>query len=198
MHQLILLRHAKAVRGNAEGSDHDRELTPDGKRAAAAMGAAMRKLGLTPDVILVSSALRTQETLDALEPWEDRPNIETNSTLYMASFMQIRDLLRELPETVRSVLVIGHNPGIHELAQLLASARPYAARPAAAQPSAARPEARTDAAPVAFMRLEEEYPTASLVEFLIATPWHKLGPAGASLQRFIQPADLPAATRNTV
>ncbi len=168
MHQLILLRHAKAARGGAELSDHDRPLTQAGKKAAAAMGAEMRKIGLTPDVILVSSALRTQETLDALEPWEDRPNIEPLPGLYMASHTQIRDIIREMPETVRSVLVIGHNPGIHELAQLLAG----------------------DTAAPEFARLREDYPTASLCEFMIATPWYKLGPAGAALERFIQAADL--------
>lgn len=173
MHQLILLRHAKAERGTPEISDHDRALAPDGKRAAAAMGAAMRSLGLTPDVILVSSSLRTQETLGALEPWEDRPNIETMSGLYMANYHQIRDILRELPETMRSVLVIGHNPGIHELAQWLAS-------------DAASNPARPDLA-----RLAEEYPTSALTEFIITTPWHKLGGAGATLQRFVQRSDLP-------
>jgi phosphohistidine phosphatase len=174
MHQLILLRHAKAVRGGPEIPDHDRPLTADGKRAAAAMGAAMRRIGLTPDVILVSSSLRTQETLDALEPWDDRPNIETLAGLYMASHLQIRDSLRELPETVRSVLVIGHNPGIHEMAQWLAgNAAIKAGDP----------------------RLADEYPTASLCEFLIASPWHKFGPAGTALKRFIQPADLPPPSR---
>jgi len=183
MHQLILLRHAKAARESADRSDHDRPLTPDGRMAAAAMGAAMRGIGLTPDVILVSSSLRTQETLDALEPWEDRPNIEPSAALYMASYLQIRDMLRELPETVRSVLVIGHNPGIHELAQWLAGGGGAA---------------NGKAGPVTpeLARLADAYPTAALTEFLIATAWRKIGPAGAVLQRFIQPADLPAATRN--
>ena len=176
MHQLILLRHAKAVRGTAEVPDHERGLTPDGRRTAAAMGAAMRGLGLMPDVILVSSALRTQETLDALEPWEqDRPNIETIPGLYMASHLQIRDLLRELPETMRCVLVIGHNPGIHELAQSLAG------------------KSGSESAKQKLARLVEDYPTASLTEFIITTPWHNIGGPGASLTRFIQPADLPAA-----
>ncbi len=177
MHQLILLRHAKAVRGTPELSDHARALSPDGKRTAAAMGAAMRGLGLTPDVILVSSSLRTQETLDALEPWEDRPNTETISSLYMASHLQIRDILRELPETMRSVLVIGHNPGIHELAQLLAG-------PAASD--LPRPD---------HARLADEYPTGALTEFVINTPWRKIGGAGATLKRFLCPADLPVAGR---
>jgi phosphohistidine phosphatase len=178
MHQLILLRHAKAVRGTAELPDHDRALTPEGRRTAAAMGAAMRGLGLMPDVILVSSALRTQETLDALEPWElDRPNIETIPGLYMASHLQIRDMLRELPETMRCVLVIGHNPGIHELAQLLAGK---------SGSQSAKPE---------LARLAQDYPTAALTEFIISTPWHHIGGPGASLTRYIQPADLPAAGR---
>jgi phosphohistidine phosphatase len=172
MHQLILLRHGKAVRGTAGTSDHDRALTPDGRRMVAAMGAAMRRAGLTPDVILVSAALRTQQTLDALEPWEDRPNIETMPGLYMAGALQIRDILRELPETVRSVLVIGHNPGIQELAQMLAG------------------EAGLDPAKPALARLANEYPTAALTEFLITTPWHKIGTPCATLERFLLPADL--------
>ena len=173
MHQLILLRHAKAERGSSDLSDHDRNLTAEGRRTAAAVGAAMRSIGLAPDVVLVSSALRTQETLDALEPWEDRPNIETIANLYMAGYAQMRDILRALPETVRSVLVVGHNPGIHELAQVLAGT---------AMSNPAKPE---------FGRLAENYPTASLTEFLIATPWHRLGAVGTTLTRFIQPADLP-------
>lgn len=176
MHQLILLRHAKAIRGTADVPDHGRALSPDGKRTAAAMGAAMRGLGLMPDVILVSSALRTQETLDALEPWEqDRPNIETIPGLYMASYLQIRDILRELPETMRSVLVIGHNPGIHELAQLLAG------------------KAVSDPAKPELARLAVDYPTTALTEFIISTPWHNIGGPGATLTRFILPADLTSA-----
>jgi phosphohistidine phosphatase len=169
MHQLILFRHAKAARESADVSDHDRPLTADGRRAAGAIGQAMRRAGLAPDVVLVSSALRTQETLDALEAaqvWDERPNIDTLPALYMATHGQIRDFLRDLPETVRSALVVGHNPGLQELAQTLAG------------PSSAR------------TKLGEEFPTASLAEFLVTTPWRKLGPGAAALQRFMQPADL--------
>jgi phosphohistidine phosphatase len=172
MHQLILLRHAKAARETAEGSDHDRPLTPDGRRAAGGIGQAMRRAGLTPDVVLVSSALRTQETLDALEAasvWDERPNIDTLPALYMATHNQIRDLLRDLPETVRSALVVGHNPGLQELAHILAG------------PATDRPD---------LARLADGYPTASLTEFLVTTQWRKLGPGAAALQRFLQPSDL--------
>jgi phosphohistidine phosphatase len=172
MHQLILLRHAKAAPQTEGVSDHDRALTADGRRASGSIGQAMRKAGLTPEVVLVSSSLRTQQTLDALESadlWDERPNIDTLPGLYMATYRQIRDILRALPETVRSVLVIGHNPGLQELALNLAG------------PAAAKPE---------FARLAGSYPTASLTEFLVTTPWSKLNPGAAALQRFVQPADL--------
>jgi len=172
MHQLILLRHAKAARETDGVSDHDRPLTEGGRQAAGAIGQAMRRAGLSPDVVLVSSALRTQQTLDALEDanvWDERPNIDTLPTLYMAAPNQIRDALRDLPETVRSALVVGHNPGLHELALSLAG------------PPSAKPE---------LSRLAEGYPTAALTEFLVTTAWRKLSPGGAALQRFLQPADL--------
>jgi phosphohistidine phosphatase len=172
MHQLILLRHAKAARETIGVADHDRPLTADGRQAAVAVGKAMRRAGLSPDVVLVSSSLRTQQTLDALEDanmWDERPNIDTLPVLYMATPNQIRDALRDLPETVRSALVVGHNPGLHELAINLAG------------PSSVKPE---------LSRLSQGFPTASLAEFLVTTSWHKLSPGAAALQRFLQPADL--------
>jgi phosphohistidine phosphatase len=169
MHQLILLRHAKANPAAGGASDHERDLAPEGERASQLIGQAMRKAGLMPDVVLVSSALRTQQTLEIIEAtamWDERPNIDTLPSLYMATPNQIRDLLRALPETVRSALVVGHNPGLQDLAQSLAAAGTGTAR------------------------LAENYPTAGLAEFLVTTPWRKLGPAGAALQRFVQPAEL--------
>jgi phosphohistidine phosphatase len=172
MHQLILLRHAKAAPEAPGLSDHERPLTEAGRRAATAIGQAMRKSGLTPDVVLVSSALRTQETFAALEAagvWDEWPNMDSVPTLYMATGYQIRDTLRELNETVRSALVIGHNPGLHELAVALAG------------PANPRPE---------LARLQEGYPTAALTEFLVTTTWRRLGSGASSLQRFLQATDI--------
>ncbi len=132
----------------------------------------MRKAGLAPDVVLVSSALRTQQTLDQLETaavWDERPNIDTIPTLYMATPNQLRDSLRDLPETVRSALIIGHNPGLHELAVSLAG------------PPSQKPE---------LSRLADGFPTAALAEFLVTTNWRKLSPGAAALQRLLLPADL--------
>jgi phosphohistidine phosphatase len=110
--------------------------------------------------------------MEALEPWEERPNIETLPGLYMASEAQIRDILRELPETVRSVLVIGHNPGLHELAMTLIGAH-------------AMTLGTRD-----MRRLAESYPSGALAEFLVPGPWHTLDEGGARLVRFICPRDL--------
>src|ERR1700733_10002016 len=156
MHQLILLRHAKAAASAADGSDHAPPLTDAGRAAAAGIGRAMRQAGLAPDVVLLSPALRTQQTFAALEAagvWAEWPNVESLPALYMASPQQMRDILRDLPETVRSAMIIGHNPGLHEFARKLAG-------------TAQRPE---------HARLAESYPTATLTEFLITTPWRQIG-----------------------
>ena len=69
--------------------DRDRPLNARGRRAAAAMRQAMRDLGLSPDVVLVSTARRTMETLEALEPWDDTPLVEPMDSLYLANPMQL-------------------------------------------------------------------------------------------------------------
>jgi phosphohistidine phosphatase len=170
MHQLILLRHAKA---EPQGStpDHERTLTDAGRAAAGKIGRAMRKAGLAPDVVLVSTATRTQQTLEALEQenvWDEWPNIDSLPQLYMATPGQLRDVLHDLSESVRSALVIGHNPALHELALSLMG-------------TPTRPELK---------RMEDGFPTAAMAEFLVTTPWRRLSPNGASLQRFIVPKDL--------
>ncbi|MEO8714896.1 MAG: histidine phosphatase family protein, partial [Acetobacteraceae bacterium] len=139
MHQLLLLRHAKA---DAAAADRDRPLSPAGRRAAVAIRGVMRDLGLAPDLVLVSDARRTMETLEALEPWDDTPLIEPLASLYLADARQLLVAIRDVAETVRGVLLIGHNPGLEELAVVLASG-------AGGELEAAR-------------RLREGFPTAAL------------------------------------
>ena len=161
MHQLFLLRHAKAEHSGSV-SDHNRALTDKGRFDAAEIGKAMRLAGLAPEVVLVSTALRTQQTLEALEHagvWDEWPNIEPLPQLYMATPPQMLSALRDLPETVRSVLVVGHNPGVHSLALQLAGEQPPAAD---------------------YARLQNGYPTSTLSEFLTTGPWRGLGTTGSS------------------
>ncbi|MBW4091774.1 MAG: histidine phosphatase family protein [Proteobacteria bacterium] len=169
MHQLLLLRHAKAARDAPGQSDRDRPLAPRGRADAAALRQAMRALGLTPDLVLVSPALRTRQTLAALEPWEDTPLVDSLDPLYLADPPTLAAMLADVAETVRSVLVIGHNPGLHALARRLAETTPG---------EAAR-------------RLAEGFPTSALAEFAIPGPWRR--PGSARLIRFLTPGDRAGA-----
>jgi phosphohistidine phosphatase len=173
MHQLLLLRHANSARDNPKLSDHARPLSSKGQRAASAMRRAMRDLGLQPDIVLVSSARRALETLQALEPWDETPLVEPMDALYMASAQRMLKVLRAMAETVRSALVVGHNPGMHELALLLVGGK-----------KAARGEPNLN-------RLAEGFPTGALAEFALPATWQSLGPGGAKLMRFLAPSDLP-------
>ena len=175
MRQLLLLRHAKSSWDDPRLSDHARPLNARGRRAAAGMAAAMRDLGLAPDVILVSSARRTLQTLEALAPLDGSPLVEPMDDLYLAPWPRLLDTLREVRETARSALLIGHNPGLHELAMALAG-----------------PAAMAEGGPMT-RRLGEGYPTAALCEFAVAAPWRALAAGGARLTRFLTPADLPTA-----
>jgi phosphohistidine phosphatase len=169
MHQLLLLRHAKSSSDDSRLDDRDRPLSQRGHRAAAAMRQAMHDLGLAPDLVLVSPARRTLQTLDALEPWDDTPLQEQIEALYLADPAQLIGVLHDVPETVRSTLLIGHNPGLHDLAQALIAGAQV-----------------TDAA----RRLAGGYPTGALAEFAVAGPWSRLAAGGGRLTRFITPREL--------
>ena len=170
MHQLLLLRHAKSSWDDPGLSDHARPLNHRGRVAGAAMGSAMRGLGLAPDLVLVSSARRTLQTQEALEPWDETPLIEPTDALYLADVPQLLGVLRQVRETVRSVLLIGHNPGLHALAIQLAEGQPIT----------------TDSA-----RLAQSYPSGALSEFAVGSAWASLDASRARLVRFLCPRDLP-------
>lgn len=175
MRQLLLLRHAKSSWDDKELPDRERPLNPRGRRAATAMREAMEKLGLVPDLVLVSTAVRTRQTLEALEPWPETPLIEPVERLYDAEVTDLFEVLREVKETVRSVLVVAHNPGLHELAMSLVGAH-------------AMTFASAD-----LRRLAEGYPSGALTEFTVPGPWFSLGEGGGRLVRFLSPRDLPDA-----
>ncbi len=174
MHQLLLLRHAKSSWDDPKLEDRERPLNPRGRLAAAALRQVMRDTGLAPDVVLVSPARRAMQTLAALEPWDDTPLVEPIEALYLGSAKQLLAVLHGVPMTARGVLLIGHNPGLHELALLLVG-------------SQAMTPAHAD-----MRRLASGLPTGGLVEFAIAGPWSELAEGGGRLQRFVAPRDLAA------
>ncbi len=177
MRQLLLLRHAKSSWDDPTQSDHARPLNLRGRSNAAMMRSAMRELGLVPDVVLVSSARRTLQTLEALAPWDETPIIEPMNGLYLASAGQILQLIQGISETVRSLLVVGHNPGLHNLAMTLVGAHAMSLNGNMTR------------------KLAEGFPAAALAEFTIARSWRDLGEGGGEgggrLVRFLCPRDLP-------
>jgi len=116
MRTLILFRHAKAVRAHEAPSDEARGLTGRGRREAALAGAAMEGAGLKPTLALVSSAERTRETAEhGLQNFKLETRFE--DALYQAAPEGIWDAFSA--SDAESVVIVGHNPGIGELATIL-------------------------------------------------------------------------------
>ena len=121
MHQLHLLRHSKSS-WDDNADDHQRPLNKRGRESARLIGEGLPKAIGAPDLVLCSSAARTRETAElALAGFAKAPRILYEDELYLASASRLIERLRELDEGVESVMMIGHNPGLHELAVALAS-----------------------------------------------------------------------------
>jgi phosphohistidine phosphatase len=100
--------------------DHDRPLAPRGRRALESLRRHIAAEALTPDLVLCSSAHRTIETLQGIRPaLPAETTVHVESGLYGASADELLERLHGVDDDVRSVLVIGHNPGVEDLAALL-------------------------------------------------------------------------------
>jgi phosphohistidine phosphatase len=162
-HRLYLLRHAKSSWNEHGLADHDRPLAPRGRRAAKAIGRHLSDHGIEPELVLCSSAKRARETLERTRL--TRAQIEPE--LYGAGAGALLARLHEVPRRVASVMLIGHNPGIQQLALRLARPGPEL------QP------------------LEQKFPTAALATLALPRPdWRTLEPGTAELIGFVRPRDL--------
>lgn len=121
MDRLILLRHGKAERDSASGEDFDRKLAPRGLTESAAMAANLADLGLVPDIVLVSASVRTRETWAACQPAFPSADVRTERQLYLAEERDIRAMAEAAGETSRTVMIVGHNPGLQDLTVRLLS-----------------------------------------------------------------------------
>lgn len=169
MRHLILMRHAKTEKDSESGEDRDRRLDKRGRDDAAMIGTWLSENGALPDLALVSTAVRTRQTWDIMAT--HLPRCETNflDELYLASALEIFRIVRKTPAKVPTLLIIGHNPGLHEIAWTLigkASARDRHA-------------------------LAENLPTAAAVtiKFSVAD-WKGLSPQGGVLSKFVTPKHL--------
>ena len=171
MLRLMLLRHAKAVAESA-GGDHARALSPRGKHQAAEIGRYMLAEGLLPDAMLASDSVRTSQTWALIQGcFSPAPVVAFERTLYLAHPRSLLTAVHAAGAGCRNVLVIGHNPGLADVADALTG---YGDRYAAA-------------------RMRQKYPTCGLaiLDFDLED-WSKIALKTARLERFIVPADIGA------
>lgn len=115
MDRLILLRHGKAQPESDSGEDFDRRLTPRGVSEAARMGARLAEMGFCPQVALVSTAARAQDTWEAAGPAFPATETRLEDDLYHADAATVRSFADRAGRSCRTVMVVGHNPGLQEL-----------------------------------------------------------------------------------
>jgi phosphohistidine phosphatase len=173
--RLMLLRHAKSEKAEPGLRDRERSLNSRGRSDAAVIGAYLARHDLVPDLVLVSSAERTRETWERLSAALAAPVPATyEDRLYNAGGDAILAVLKETRPSVRALLVIGHNPGLHDAARLLIASGDVEARE----------------------RLHEGLPTSGLA--VIDFPgkdWRRLHVHGGRLERFVTPRSLAAADK---
>jgi phosphohistidine phosphatase len=170
MPRLFVLRHAKSNWSNAHLADFDRTLAPRGVRAAAAMADHIGALDAPPALVLCSTARRAQETL---EPLRDRlpaaTEVRLEDGLYGADAPDLLARLRQVPDDVPSVMLIGHNPGFEDLVRALGRAGDE----------------------VLIARVRAKFPTAALATLAFDGPWKQLGSGEpARLEAFVVPGDV--------
>ncbi|MFF5272111.1 SixA phosphatase family protein [Streptomyces sp. NPDC000133] len=117
--RIVLLRHAKAEW--SQDSDHERPLAERGRKDAPVAGRKLVDSGIVIDLALCSTAVRTRETWKlAVHEMPHRPRTVYEERLYEASLGELIALLNETPDDVQNLLLIGHNPGMHAVADALA------------------------------------------------------------------------------
>ncbi|MEU9043010.1 MULTISPECIES: histidine phosphatase family protein [unclassified Kitasatospora] len=117
--RIVLVRHAKAEWSDTD--DHERPLAERGRKDAPVLGRWLAGTGVTPDLALVSTATRTRETWKlASAELPVRPRSVFEDRLYEASLGEMIAILNEVSDEVQDLVVVGHNPGVHALADALA------------------------------------------------------------------------------
>lgn len=124
MKTLLVLRHAKSSWSEPALDDHERPLSARGRRDAPRMGALVRELGLRPDVVISSDAVRARLTAEAVvEAARSAGEIRLDPRLYLASPADILSRLRTVEAQAETVMIVGHNPGLEELVAQLTGER---------------------------------------------------------------------------
>jgi phosphohistidine phosphatase len=167
--RLLLLRHAKTERAEPGERDHDRKLTERGRTDAPVMGAYIAQHRFVPDLVLVSPATRTRETWALVAgTFSSTPRVQFDARIYNATSDALAGMVREINDA-RTLMLIGHNPGLHDLAlQLIGSGDVDACE-----------------------SLNEKLPTSGLVVIRFALDdWALLHDGDGRLERFVSPREL--------
>lgn len=167
MKRLYLLRHAKSSWDDPALRDRDRPLAPRGRKAAKRVGRWAGKHDVRPQLVVCSSAVRARQTLERVLPGLGEPAVWIEVTLYAAAADTLLGRVQALPAEVDEAMLVGHNPGLMDLALLLAA------------PGSNRKRARANV------------PTGALVELEIdARRWADVEPGRAHMANLVVPRDL--------
>jgi phosphohistidine phosphatase len=171
MRRLFLVRHAKAEPHIARG-DYERRLTGRGRDDAKRVANALASRRILPDILIHSGAARARETAEIFATaWRGRVELQEDSRLYDASLATLLDRARALADTHNRVGLVGHNPGLGELATALTG-------------SGAEPE---------LGRLAAKYPTGAVVVLDFSTKrWEEVERNSGMLALYLTPAELEA------
>ncbi len=168
MRRLILLRHAKTEKDAPTGQDHDRRLDQRGQADSKEMAAWLTANGYHPQLALVSTAVRARQTWDLLAPYMVHCRVDYRDALYNADALDIQHLIREIETDPAVLMVVGHNPGLHELAWRLIGHGDQQERD----------------------ELAHNLPTAGTVIIDFPAPWGKIGRHSGTLKVFASPKRL--------
>jgi phosphohistidine phosphatase len=170
MKKLLLLRHGKSSWDDTTLADFDRPLAPRGVKAAKRVGRELAGRDWLPEHALVSPAARARETWELVAAeLPDAPSADFPRKLYDASPEELLAQIKRVPAKVGTLLLLGHNPALEELARQLAGG---------------------DSDHSAIAGLREKFPTAALARFKFDGKWKELGPGAARLTHCLRPRDL--------
>ncbi len=168
--RLLLLRHAKSSWDDPALADFDRPLAPRGRKAAERMGQVLAARSWLPQRALVSPAARTRETWELVAAaLPGSVSADFPDTLYDAAAEDVLSEIQRTLKAVKTLLILGHNPGLEDLARRLAGANSEAK---------------------ALQQLREKFPTAALARFDFDGKWAELGFGRARLTHCLRPKDL--------
>jgi phosphohistidine phosphatase len=169
MKSLYLLRHAKSSWKDPGLNDHDRPLNKRGRQTAKMMAAYFRRAKIAPDLVICSTAVRAQQTLDPIiKATKKPPKIVLVRGIHEGAQRTLWEQLWNLPESAKSVLLIGHNPALQDLALELA---------------------HTDLNKL-LSSAGGKFPTGAMASFRFDGAWKALAPQGALLASFITPKSI--------